>query len=172
MSQYVDQPPMLETSPTRWRALFAGHVIADSDAALILREPGLPPRVYFPKEDVEMEYMGRSDASAGPGATLFTLLMDGHFAENAVRVCDQPPEGLEALADHAAFITDQVEVYAVDDAAVNPHPRAAEGLSPAAPVNETILHTDSGAGVAQRPHWEPNVTEGGPDEDFADGGVR
>jgi len=36
----------LEPAGRRLRAVFGGEVIAESDAALVLREKGYPPRVY------------------------------------------------------------------------------------------------------------------------------
>ncbi|MBS0331625.1 MAG: DUF427 domain-containing protein, partial [Proteobacteria bacterium] len=55
-----DHPITITPATSRWRALFAGHVIADSNKALILKEANYPPVVYFPREDVEMGYMSRT----------------------------------------------------------------------------------------------------------------
>jgi hypothetical protein len=57
-----------------------------------------------------------------------------------------------------AFYPNHVEVYAVDDAAVNPHHQELD-------VDAVVLHTDSGSGRPQREPWPPNVE--GPE-----GGVR
>lgn len=133
----LGHPIALEAARRRWRARFAGHVIADSNDAVILREKGHPPRVYFPRQDVAMEYMSRSDrASYCPHkgeATYYTLIMDGQFAEHAVWSYEQPLEGMDLIARRPAFYPDQVEIYEVDDAAVNPRHRdaAAAGESQA-----------------------------------------
>uniref|UniRef100_UPI0028116849 DUF427 domain-containing protein n=1 Tax=Phenylobacterium sp. TaxID=1871053 RepID=UPI0028116849 len=44
-----DHPITIEPAKRRWRAFFAGHVIADTDDALILQESNLAPVVYFPR---------------------------------------------------------------------------------------------------------------------------
>lgn len=149
----------LTPAGSRWRAHFAGHVIADSNDALILQETGFPPRVYFPREDVAMEYMSRSDASTRcpykGDAAYYTILMDGHFAENAVWTYETPLADVAAIAGRLSFYPDRVEVYEVDDAAVNPgrHEHHAEATD----VDQVVQHTDSGSGAPQREPWAPNV---------------
>jgi uncharacterized protein (DUF427 family) len=163
----------IEPATSRWRAQFAGHVIADSNKALILRETGFPPRVYFPRDDVAMEYMSRTEASTHcpfkGDAAYYTLLMDGQFAENAVWTYEDPLPAMAQIAGRLSFYPDRVEVYAVDDAKVNPHPRQDD--DPEAleiNVDEVVQHTDSGAGAPQREPWSSSFE--GPDGD--DAGLR
>jgi len=152
-----DHPITIVPATCRWRAAFAGHVIADSARALVLAEAGRGPVVYFPREDVAMEYMSRTDRSTHcpykGDATYYTVLMDGRFAENAVWSYEAPFPAMEAIGSHLAFYPDKVEVYDVDDAAVNPHHRAGGPETPAA-LDAAVLHTDSGAGASQREHWK------------------
>lgn len=158
-----------EPARERWRARFAGHVIADSDDALVLHEVGLPPVIYFPRDAVSTEYMSRTDHhSRCPhkgDASYYSLLMDGDLAENVAWTYENPYPAAEAIAGRMAFYADRVEVYAVDDARVNPHhedrPIRDHG------VDEVVQHTDSGGGTSQRDHWEANVKGPSPD-----GGVR
>ena len=120
-----DHPITIEAAKNRWRARFAGHVIADSNDALILREADYPPRVYFPRQDVAMEYMTRTARSSycpyKGDAAYYTLLMDGQFAENAVWTYELPYPAMEPIAERLSFYPEKVEVYEVSDAAVNPH---------------------------------------------------
>jgi uncharacterized protein (DUF427 family) len=160
-----DHPITLEPAKKRWRAMFAGHVIADSNDALILQEANYPPVVYFPREDVAMEYMSRTErATHCPykgDAAYYTLLMDGQFAENAVWTYEEPFEAMEPITGRIAFYTDRVEVYEVDDEAVNKHPHRED-------VDEVVQHTDAGDGKSQGEHWRPNVGTA----DQPEGGVR
>jgi uncharacterized protein (DUF427 family) len=162
-----------EPATRRWRALFAGHVIADSNRALLVREGGGAPVVYFPREDVGMAYMGRTDhVTRSPGlgeATYYTLRMHTQLAENAAWTYETPHDAGE-LAHHIAFDPAQVEVYEVEDAAVNPdHEADAEARSfDRSEVDEVVKHTDSGAGASQREPWEPNVQT----PSTPDGGLR
>lgn len=165
-----DHPITIEPARKRWRALYAGHVIADTGDAMILREANLPPVVYFPREDVAMEYMARTDRQTHcpykGDAAYYTLTMDGLIAENAVWTYEHPFPGMEAIEGRLAFYVDRVEVYEVDDEAVNPHPRRDEYAR--ADVDEVVQHTDAGDGRAQREHWPPNA----PNPDQPDGGLR
>jgi uncharacterized protein (DUF427 family) len=161
-----DHPITITPAVTRWRAKFAGHVIADSAEALVLQEASYPPVVYFPRADVSMEYMSRTDRSTHcpykGDAAYYTLLMDGHLAENAVWTYELPYPAMDEIGERLAFYTDKVEVYAVDEAAVNPHPKpkpADDDEDFAITVDDVVQHTDSGSGAAQREHWQPNVSE-------------
>lgn len=151
----------LEPAQQRWRAYFNGHVVADTNDALILHEQGLPDRVYFPREAVGMEYMSRTERSSHcpykGDASYYTLLMDGAFAENAAWSYEDPIEGMEAIAGRLSFYPEKVEVYAVDDAAVNPRHDEEARDRLRADVDDVVLHTDAGDGTTQREHWRENV---------------
>ena len=112
-----------------------------------------------------MEYMSRTDRSTHcpykGDASYYTILMDGQFAENAVWTYEQPFEGMDPIAERVAFYTDRVEVYEVDDAAVNPRHHAED-------VDEVVQHTDAGDGRSQREHWAANVDT----PELPEGGVR
>jgi uncharacterized protein (DUF427 family) len=153
-----DHPINIEPAKTRWRAFFAGHVIADTNDALILSEADYPPVVYFPRRDVAMEYMSRTERQTHcpykGDAAYYSLYMDGDLVENAVWTYEQPFEGMELIADRLAFYTDRVEVYPVDDAAVNPHHREEAAREE---VDRVVQHTDAGDGRSQRGRWSPNV---------------
>ena len=136
----------------RWRALYQGHVIADSVDALIVEQADNGPAVYFPTQDVATEYMtpnGRKSFAAGLGETTFyTLLMDGEFAENAAWTCAAPGDDAELLSDRLAFDPRLVEVYQVDDRRVDPETHRFS-------VDEVVRHTDAGDGHAQAAPWSP-----------------
>ena len=89
-----DHPITITPAGQRWRVQFQGHVIADSGDALILKEADYPPVVYFPREDVSMEYLTRTKhATHCPykgEASYYTLMMDGRFVENGVWTYESP----------------------------------------------------------------------------------
>jgi uncharacterized protein (DUF427 family) len=161
-----DHPIAIKPAKTRWRVSFENHVIADSSDALVLQEADLPPVVYFPREDVTMEYFARTDRRTHcpykGDAAYYTILMDGQFAENAVWTYEDPFPAVEAIRGRLAFYPDKVEVYPCDDHKVNPRGTHTE-------VDEVVLHTDAGDGHSQQEHWPSNVdTVAVPGE----GGVR
>jgi uncharacterized protein (DUF427 family) len=151
-----DHPITIKPAKTRWRASYENHVIADTGDALILEEADLRPVVYFPREDVSMEYFSRTDRSTHcpykGDAAYYTVLMDGQFAENAVWTYEDPFPSVEQIRGRLAFYPDKVEVYPVEDSVVNPR-------SPHTEVDEAILHTDAGGGHSQKEHWAPNVDQ-------------
>ncbi|WP_372783728.1 DUF427 domain-containing protein [Phenylobacterium sp.] len=155
-----DHPITLTPAPTRWRARFAGHVIADTTDALILQEASYPAVVYFPRADVAMDYMSRTDRSTHcpykGDAAYYTVLMDGQFADNAVWTYEDPFPAMTGIAGRLAFYPDKVEVYEVADAVTG---EAAD--APAASVDEVVQHTDSGSGASQQAPWAPTVDDGG-----------
>lgn len=167
-----DHPITVEPAKKRWRAYFAGHVIADTNDALIVREADYPAVVYFPREDVAMEYMSRTDRRTHcpykGDAAYYTILMDGKFAENAVWTYEDAAASVGQIGQRLAFYTDQVEVYEVDDAAVNPRHVAEVREGHEVDVDEIVQHTDAGDGRSQREHWQPNVETPGAGE----GGLR
>ena len=161
-----DHPITITPAARRWRARFEGHVIADTDDALILKESTYPAVVYFPREDVSMEYLARTDHHTHcpykGDASYFTIRMDTRIEENAVWSYEEPFPAMTEIAERLAFYPNKVEIYEVDDAEVNP----AHLQEPS--VDEVVQHTDSGSGQPQRDRWPPTVDQpGGPE-----GGVR
>jgi len=168
-----DHPITIEPARQRWRAFFAGHVIADTDDALILQEANLGPVVYFPRDSVAMEYFTRTDhvthCPYKGDAAHYSLYMDGELVEKAAWTYEAPYDAVGQINSRIAFYP-EIEVYEVDDAKVNPHHREqAEERSYMArdEVDRIVQHTDAGDGTTQREHWEPNVEGPGPQ-----GGVR
>lgn len=163
-----NHPITIEPAQNRWRAFFAGHVIADTDDALILKEADLRPVVYFPRQDVAMEYFTRTDhvthCPYKGDAAHYSLYMDGELVEKAAWTYEDPFDAVGQINGRIAFYP-EVEVYEVDDARVNPHHR--ERTAEEREIDRVVQHTDAGDGTTQREHWRPNVEGPGPD-----GGVR
>ncbi len=160
-----DHPITITPAKTRWRVSFQNHVIADSADVLVLQEASYRPVVYFPRADVSMEYFSRTDRSTHcpykGDAAYYTIVMDGQFADNAVWTYEEPYPAMELIRERLAFYPDKVEIYPVEDAAVNPG-------APNPDVNAAVLHTDAGDGTSQRAHWPSNVDS----PEAPSGGVR
>lgn len=143
-----DHPITLAANPRRLRVRFEGHVIADSADVLTLKEAGYRPVSYFPRGDVAMEFMSRTDRDTHcpykGHAGYFTLVMDGHIAENAAWTYDEPYPAMEPIRGRLAFFPNQVEIYELADD---------HGPS----VAEVVQHTDEGDGATQKAHWAATV---------------
>jgi uncharacterized protein (DUF427 family) len=146
-----DHPITIAAHPRRLQVVYHGHVIADSERALALKEAGYQPVAYFPREDVDMAFFTRTARTTHcpykGDANYYTLLMDGHFAENAVWTYENPYPAMEQIRGRLAFYPNQVEIRDVGEAANS------------AAVREAILHTDDGAGSSQGAHWAPTVDQ-------------
>ena len=146
-----DHPIHLEAAARRVRARYKGRVIADSDGVLMLREAGYHPVAYFPRQDVSMEYLSRSERRSfcpyKGHASYFTILMDGKLAQDAGWSYENPFPAMEVIGERIAFFPHPVEVYAAEETRLGPSP------------DEVVLHTDAGDGVSQDPHWPPTTQE-------------
>ena len=110
----------MTANPRRVRALYENHVVADSDEVITLSEAGLKPVQYFPREDVSMEFMGKTDRHTHcpfkGEASYYSILMEGVLTENALWSYEDPIAGMEALRGRIAFYPDKVEIYELTDA--------------------------------------------------------
>ena len=139
-----DHPITITGDPRRVVARYNGHLIADSVDVLVLKEASYRAVCYFPRADVAMDFLSRTDLDTycpyKGHASYFTLVRDGVIAENAVWTYETPHPGMEEIRDRLAFYPNVVEVEVVEDAG---------GVS----TDEVVLHTDSGSGASQREHW-------------------
>ncbi len=103
----------ITVAPGRVRALFEGHEIADSAATLVLKEGDYPPVYYFPREDVEMLVLRKTDHSSvcpwKGAASYFTIYRDAKVIENAAWSYEAPIDGATAIREHIAFYPQHVE---------------------------------------------------------------
>lgn len=145
-----DHPITIAAAPRRVEALFEGHIIADSAEALLLKEAGYKAVYYFPRKDVGMAFLNRTDRHTTcpykGEASYFTIVRDGRFAENAVWTYEDPYPAVELIRDHVAFYPNMVEMHEID-----------RGVR--IPIAEVVEHTDSGSGASQLDHWPSNVSE-------------
>jgi len=89
-------------------------VIAETSNALVLNEPGLDPVVYFPREDVGMEFLDVSETRTTcphkGEATHYSYAGLGQVIEDAAWSYLSPVEGAEAIAGMVAFYADKLAV--------------------------------------------------------------
>ena len=104
----------IEPHPGRVTVTFAGRTVVDTRKALVLRETGLGPVLYLPREDAAMEHFEatrhRTRCPYKGEASYFTLTVDGKTAENAVWSYEQPIAAAAPIAGHLAFYKDRVEI--------------------------------------------------------------
>ena len=108
-----DHPIHLEPNRARVVVKVGGAVIADTRAALELREAKYPPVQYIPRADVNMALLARTDhASHCPykgDAAYFSIPAGAERSINSVWTYESPHPAVAAIKDHVAFYPDRVD---------------------------------------------------------------
>jgi uncharacterized protein (DUF427 family) len=108
-----DHPISIAKNPHRVRVIAGGETIADTTAALTLREAGYKAVHYIPRADVNMEKLSRSDhASHCPykgDASYFTIDAGGKSIANAVWSYETPFPAMAEIAGYLAFYPQRVD---------------------------------------------------------------
>lgn len=114
-----DHPITIAANPARVVVKAAGRVIADTRAALTLREASYPAVQYIPRKDVDMSLLARTDhATYCPfkgDCAYYSIPSAGEKGANAVWTYEQPYASVEQIKDHLAFYPDRVD--AIDERA-------------------------------------------------------
>ena len=108
-----DHPITTETNPKRVVVTLGGKTIADTRAALILREANYPAVHYIPRADVDMALLERTDhGSYCPykgEASYYSIPIGGDRSINAIWSYETPYEAVTEIAGHVAFYPDRVD---------------------------------------------------------------
>ncbi len=92
----------------------AGGILAETSRALVMREQGREPVVYFPREDVAMEFLDRSETrttSPHKGeATHYHIAGKSGVIADAAWSYETPTAGAEEIAGHIAFYPEKATV--------------------------------------------------------------
>src|ERR1700684_4499524 len=111
-----DHPITIERNPNRVVVTVAGRAVADTRAALILREAGYPAVHYVPRTDVDMAVLERTEhATSCPykgDCSYFSIPLGGDRSANAVWTYEAPYPAVAAIKDHVAFYPDRVDATA------------------------------------------------------------
>jgi len=99
----------IRKAPGLWSVRAGGAVLGESSDALELSEGDLPPVLYFPREDIAMAFLDRTDKVTHcphkGDAHYFSIVNKSSVTENAVWTYENPPEALAAIKDRLAFKT-------------------------------------------------------------------
>ncbi|KQB97555.1 hypothetical protein AL073_00980 [Loktanella sp. 1ANDIMAR09] len=100
-----------------WVVRAAGAVIGESTNALELVEGDYPPVIYFPRADLAMAFLERTDLSSTcpykGEASFFTIEAKSGPIANAAWSYENPKDSVAQIKEHLAFYTDKVAVEQV-----------------------------------------------------------
>jgi uncharacterized protein (DUF427 family) len=108
-----EHPIAIEANPARVVVTAGGRVVADTRAALVLREAAYPAVQYIPRADVDMALLQRTaEASYCPykgEASYFSIPVGGEKALNAVWSYEDPFADVDGIKGYLAFYADRVD---------------------------------------------------------------
>lgn len=97
-----------------WVVRTGSSVIAESTDAVELTEGALPPVIYFPRADVAMAFLDRTEKTTHcphkGDAAHFTISSQEGPVPNAAWSYEAPLDQVARIAGHLAFYTDKVTV--------------------------------------------------------------
>ena len=113
----ANHPISIDAGAVRVVARVGDTVIADTNAALTLREAAYPPVHYIPLDDVVPGTLRASTSDTycpykGDASYYDVVLPDGQELADAVWTYQAPYPAVDAIAGHVAFYTDRVQVLA------------------------------------------------------------
>ena len=119
-SKPSDYEIRFEPCPKRVRVEFNGTWVADSSRALIVHETRMPPMYYFPKDDVRMDFLEKTDHRTHcpfkGNAGYWTMKVGGQSEENSVWSYEDPYEEAEQVRDYLSIYQNKVSaIYEGDE---------------------------------------------------------
>jgi len=109
-----DHPITITINPKRVVIRVADRVIADTRAALTLRESSYPPVQYVPREHVDMTALTRTAHHTycpyKGDCSYFSIPSLGERGTNAVWSYEAPYAAVGPIKDHLAFYPDRVTI--------------------------------------------------------------
>lgn len=115
-----NHPITIEPNPGRVVVTLGGRVIADTRAALTLREANYPPVQYIPRKDVDMAALTRSTTTTycpyKGEAAYFSIPAGGDRTVDAIWTYEAPYSAVAEIKDHLAFYPDRIDAIEQRDA--------------------------------------------------------
>lgn len=91
----------------KWVVRAGGAVLGETSHALELVEGDMRPVIYFPREDIGMAFLDRTDHSTTcphkGTANYYSIVSKSKTYENAAWTYESPKEDVAAIRDHLAF---------------------------------------------------------------------
>ncbi|OAN73644.1 hypothetical protein A8B82_19210 [Sulfitobacter sp. EhC04] len=90
-----------------WSVRAGGAVLGESSNALELAEGDYPPVIYFPRGDIAMAFLDRTDHTTHcphkGDAVYYSVVTKSRTLENAVWSYEAPKDAVAEIKDHLAF---------------------------------------------------------------------
>lgn len=108
-------PITIEPAKGRVQVRVNGELVADTSAALQLREATLPVVQYIPLTDVVQERLSRTDTGSycpfkGEASYYSVTTAAGETVDDVIWTYEQPYPAVAAIAGHVAFYPNKAEI--------------------------------------------------------------
>ena len=97
-----------------------GETVAETTRGRVLYETGLPPRWYFPREDVRLDLMTASDTRTGCAYKGFASYWSVGDEDDVVWSYPEPQREAERIRDYLAFFNERVDIEVDGEVAQRP----------------------------------------------------
>src|SRR6478735_6131407 len=108
-----DHPITIERNAHRIIVMVAGRVVADTRAALTLREASYPPVQYIPLKNVDTALLERTNHTTycpyKGDCAYYSIPVGGERSVNAVWTYEAPFASVAEIKDHLAFYPTRVD---------------------------------------------------------------
>jgi uncharacterized protein (DUF427 family) len=109
-----DHPITIEKNPARVVVRVGDQVVADTNAALALRESNYPAIQYVPLADVDQAFLKATETSTycpyKGDASYYTLVTADGELTDAIWTYREPYQPVAEIAGHVAFYPDKVTI--------------------------------------------------------------
>jgi uncharacterized protein (DUF427 family) len=109
-----DHPITIEPTVARVVVTAGGETLADTTAALTLRESTYPAVQYVPLDAVDPRFLKRTETTTycpyKGDASYYSIVTDEGEVTDAVWTYEDPYEAVVAIKGYVAFYTDRVQV--------------------------------------------------------------
>lgn len=118
---------VLKSADHRIQAVFQDETLADSSDVLVMRETRLPSVFYFPRDDVRMDKLVKTDLRTHcpfkGDASYWTIQGGGESVENAAWSYEDPYDEACDVKEYVAFNWGDIDAWIVDDQQILSQPR-------------------------------------------------
>lgn len=112
----------LEPDPRRIQAVFQGETVADSSNVLVMHETRLAPVFYFPREDVRMDLLVKSDHHTHcpfkGNASYWTIQVGKKSAKNAAWSYETAYDESSGVEEYIAFDWQAIDTWTANDTVI------------------------------------------------------
>jgi uncharacterized protein (DUF427 family) len=115
MLMSADHPINIEPTAGRVEVFVNGVRLADSRAALTLRESVYPAVQYIPLKDVDPQFLSRSDTQSHcpykGDASYYNVTVGDMTVDDAMWTYERPYDAVSAITGHVAFYPSKADIH-------------------------------------------------------------